>query len=131
VPRKPSEDWWRSQGYSQEPGTSGPPATPEQDFNEGVEDSGLTGAPAQIPFTVYPTSTSNILRPRTIAAGYDKDSQTLRLRFRPGASSQSPAGAIYDYYGVTPTEWKDIRRVVSVGKFINRRLSGKEYDRIE
>lgn len=124
-----SEEWWRAQGYSREPGTGAQPE-PEQASASEWEAEEATGVP-DIPFTVYPTATSNPLRPRTIAAGYDKDSQTLRIRFRPGASAQSPAGAIYDYYGVTPNEWRDIRRVVSTGKFINRRLSGKDYERIE
>lgn len=84
----------------------------------------------------YPKHTSNRARPRTMAAGYDKETQTLRIQFRsPSWTSRHRAddgnGAVYDYHGVTPAEWRDIRRVLSTGKFINRRLAGKDYTRVD
>lgn len=66
---------------------------------------------------------SNPQRPRTRAIGYDVNTGTLRVQFRDGA--------VYDYHDVTRREWKNIRRVVSVGKFMNRNLLGHEYTRIE
>ena len=55
--------------------------------------------------------------------GYDRDSRTLAVQFRDGA--------VYHYHDVQPNEWRDIRRVVSTGMFIDRRLPAKDYTRIE
>jgi hypothetical protein len=134
VPRQPSDDWWRAQGYSQEPGIGDgsrpdPDFHEEEDFQEGVEDGGQ--AP-YIPITVATRSTAP-RRPRTIGAGYDPDSMTLAIQFRSPTNrgtGDDGAGAIYHYQDVTAREWYDIKRVVSAGKFINRRLAGKDYTRV-
>jgi hypothetical protein len=68
-----------------------------------------------------PTPSINPPRPRTLAAGYDKDTKTLRIRFR--------EGAIYAYNEVTPREWAALRRTVSPGRYINRVLNAKPYYR--
>lgn len=68
------------------------------------------------------TRTSNPGRPRTVAAGYDHQTDTLRVEFR--------EGAVYDYFDVTTAEWHRFRRSASPGKFINRVLDDKEYVRI-
>jgi hypothetical protein len=134
-----AREFWRRRGYE----TSAPnydkgqakevsriviPAKTSLGESEAVSAEGVPN----IPFSVYPTPTINPPRPRTIAAGYDEEHMILRLKFRPGASSESPSGAVYDYYGVTPAEWVGIRaRVInSTGRYLNNQLSAKEYVRL-
>jgi hypothetical protein len=135
--RQRAQEWWNRQQYDK----SHPlyDKGQAQDFSRaGRTQSEFEAAAAEptpnIPFTVYPTHTSDVSRPRTIAAGYDRNSQTLRVQFRsPGfraGQGDDGGGAIYDYHGVTRNEWKDIQQVVSTGRFINRRLAAKDYTRI-
>ena len=72
-------------------------------------------------FPYSPTPSINPPRPRTIAAGYSKDTQTLRVKFR--------NGSIYEYYDVPPTVSRNFHRVKSPGKFINRTLNNYAYAR--
>lgn len=134
-----AREWWRRKGYE----TSAPnydkaqakevskiviPARTSPGEEAAVSAEGIPN----IPFSVYPTPTINPPRPRTIAGGYNEEHQILRLKFRPGASAQSPGGAVYDYYGVTPAEWTDIRsRIInSTGRYLNDQLADKEYTRL-
>jgi hypothetical protein len=66
-----------------------------------------------------PTPSINPPRPRTLAAGYDSNGKTLRIRFRDGA--------IYEYYNVQQNEWRNFKRVKSPGRFVNRVLNAKDY----
>jgi hypothetical protein len=66
-----------------------------------------------------PTPSINPPRPRTLAAGYDRDSQTLRVRFR--------NGQVYGYYNVPPNVWRNFKRVKSPGRAINRTLNNFAY----
>lgn len=68
-----------------------------------------------------PTPSINPPRPRTLAAGYDDDTKTMRVRFRDGA--------IYSYYNVSPTEWRNFKRVKSPGRAINRTFNHHPYAR--
>lgn len=68
-----------------------------------------------------PTPSINPPRPRTLAAGYDPDTATMRVRFRDGP--------VYAYYGVTPREWTNFKRVKSPGRAINRVFNNKPYAR--
>ena len=68
-----------------------------------------------------PTPSINPPRPRTLAAGYDRSTKTLRIRFR-----DSP---VYAYNDVSEREWRNFRRVKSPGRFINRVLNAKPYYR--
>jgi hypothetical protein len=70
-----------------------------------------------------PARTSDPGRPRTLAHGYDLDSNTLRVDFR--------EGAIYYYYGVSPAEHQQYHKSASPGKWLNRRLAGRPYGRVE
>lgn len=76
------------------------------------------GGPVQI--TYFPTPTSDPSDPRTAAAGYDKETQTLRVEWGDG-------GAPYNYYNVSPSEWRNFRRVKSPGRAINRVLNAHPY----
>jgi hypothetical protein len=71
--------------------------------------------PAEL--TVVPTSTTNFLRPRTVAAGYDKEREVLTVVFRDGL--------FYNYYNVSGNEWSDFKRAPSKGRFIFNRLDSK------
>lgn len=74
---------------------------------------------ALFPYT--PTPSINPPRPRTQAAGYSAATETLRIKFRDGA--------VYEYYDVPPSVWRNFRRVKSPGKHINRVLNGYTYAR--
>lgn len=69
-----------------------------------------------------PTPSINPPRPRTLAAGYDKDSRTLRIRFRDGP--------VYEYYNVSVQEWSNFCKVKSPGKWINRVANHHPYARV-
>lgn len=70
-----------------------------------------------------PTPSSCKPRPRTKAAGYDRDTMTLRVQFR--------NGRIYEYYNVPPRIWNNFKRVKSPGKFINRHLNAYPYAELD
>lgn len=74
---------------------------------------------ALFPYT--PTPSINPPRPRTQAAGYSADTQTLRVKFR--------TGAVYEYYDVPPNVWRNFQRVKSPGRLINRTLNDYAYSR--
>lgn len=76
------------------------------------------GGPVQL--TYFPTKTSNPADPRTAAAGYDRDTQTVRVEWGDG-------GIAYNYYGVPPNVWRNFRRAPSPGRFINRVLNNYQY----
>jgi hypothetical protein len=75
------------------------------------------------PITVKPTSTTNPLKPRTIAAGYragtseDGRAGTLTVIFRDGS--------YYNYYDVEPYLWQQFKQVKSKGRFIRMYLDQK------
>lgn len=68
-----------------------------------------------------PTPTINPGRPRTLAAGYDENTQTLRVKFR--------EGEIYEYYNVPPSVWWKFQRAQSPGRYINTTLNRYPYNR--
>lgn len=68
-----------------------------------------------------PTSTIDPKRPRTLAAGYDERSQSLRIKFR--------EGEYYTYYNVPPSVWWQFQRASSPGRYINTRLNNYPYSR--
>jgi hypothetical protein len=70
-----------------------------------------------------PTPSINPARPRTLAAGYDSDSKTLRVRFRDGT--------VYEYFNVPQRVWRNFRRVKSPGRAINRTLNYYDYARMD
>lgn len=70
-----------------------------------------------------PTPSINPPRPRTLAAGYDPATQTLRIRFRDGVG--------YEYYHVPPNVWRNFRRVKSPGRSVNRVLNNYSYSRAD
>ena len=68
-----------------------------------------------------PTPTINPGRPRTLAAGYDERSQSLRIKFR--------NGDYYTYFNVPPSVWWRFQRAQSPGRFINSTLNRFPYSR--
>ncbi len=71
--------------------------------------------PAEL--TIIPTSTTNYERPRTVAAGYDKERQVLTVVFRDGL--------FYNYYSVSTTEWNGFKSAPSKGRYILAKLDSK------
>lgn len=71
--------------------------------------------PAEL--TIIPTSTTNYQRPRTVAAGYDKERQVLTVVFRDGL--------FYNYYSVSTTEWNGFKSAPSKGRYILAKLDNK------
>jgi len=96
-----------------------------EDVTEGVDNPSIPGSygtqldedtqPA--PLTVVPTSTTNIDRPRTVAAGYDEEEEKITVVFRDGT--------FYNYYEVTPSEWTAFKARVSKGQYIYKYLDFK------
>lgn len=78
---------------------------------------------------VRPTNTSDDTRPRTLAAGYDEESETLFVRFRGRHTGnfQYSDGIGYEYYGVSPQQWQRFRDNWSPGRYINDVLDGHPY----
>lgn len=88
------------------------------------EESAIARARAGDPSELLPyapTPSINPPRPRTVAAGYSKETETLRVEFR--------EGAIYEYYNVPQRVWRNFRRVKSPGRAINRTLNAYPYSR--
>lgn len=73
-----------------------------------------------VPYTYYPTKTSNPADPRTAAAGYDEVTHTLHVAW-------GDNGVSYNYYDVPPNIWKNFQRAPSPGKYINRVLNSYRY----
>jgi hypothetical protein len=69
---------------------------------------GESDAPA--PISVVPTSTSNPARPRTVAAGYDRNREVITVVFRDGT--------FYNYYECSAGDWQKFKSVVSKGRYI-------------
>lgn len=79
-----------------------------------------------------PTHTINPPRPRTLAAGYDKENHTLFIRFRGSRTANGWApGAGYEYHNVTPSEWREVKTTVSTGRLINSNLNYHPYNRAD
>lgn len=70
---------------------------------------------------ISPTKTINPQRPRTLEAGYERETRTLRVRFRDGTP--------WEYYDVPPEVWQNFKRVQSPGRMINRTLNNYDYGR--
>jgi hypothetical protein len=69
------------------------------------------------PLTVVPTSTTNPQRPRTVAAGYDRNEKKITVVFRDGT--------FYNYYEVDASEWQAFKARVSKGRYIYQYLDFK------
>lgn len=102
---------------SQEPARAEAARSMTYDTALAVQEAKLGDDTILLPY--QPTPSINPPRPRTVAAGYDKQSQVLRIRFRDGA--------VYGYADVSPREWNNFKRVKSPGRFINRVLNAKDY----
>lgn len=64
-----------------------------------------------------PTTTTNVSRPRTVAAAYAPDEEKLTVIFRDGT--------FYNYYEVTDSEWTKFRNSYSKGPYISQFLDSK------
>lgn len=85
------------------------PGDPDDtDADEGAS----RGAPALL--SVFPTSTTNPQRPRTLAAGYEHTTRTMTVMFRDGT--------LYNYYDVSTSMWNNFKRAFSKGVFIRQVL---------
>lgn len=78
-------------------------------WRRSYDDSDL--GPAQGNWDI-PTSTTNFKRPRTVAAGYDRNQQLLTVVFRDGT--------FWNYYDVTQDEWIKFHQAYSKGPFLNK-----------
>jgi hypothetical protein len=115
----PSQNW-RKYG-SPERVLRDTPTTPAEEaaiLKERADN--ITGG--DVPITYFPTKTINPPDPRTNAAGYDSVAQVLYVEWGDG-------GPAYNYYNVTPQEWRAFRRAPSPGRYINRVLNYHPYGR--
>ncbi len=95
--------------------TSGTYYAPTEYANLAADPRNNDLGPAAI--TVRPTSTTNPRRPRTVAAGYDRDRETLTVVFRDGT--------FYNYYNVSYQMWYAFKSAKSKGKYIREKLDSK------
>lgn len=102
---------------SQEPARAEAAQRMTYDTALAIQDAKLGDDTILLPY--QPTPSINPPRPRTVAAGYSKEEQVLRIRFRDGA--------VYGYANVSQREWNNFKRVKSPGRFINRVLNFKDY----
>jgi len=80
---------------------------PYQNEADLYEEDPLVGySPARL--TDIPTSTTDVSRPRTVAAGYDEQRGVMTVMFRDGT--------LYNYYEVTPGEWSNFSNSISKGR---------------
>jgi hypothetical protein len=77
-------------------------------FSDNFDDRYLVAAG----LSDIPTSSSNYLRPRTVAAGYDPEQETLTVVFRDGT--------FWNYYSVSPSEWIKFHSAFSKGPLLNK-----------
>jgi hypothetical protein len=86
-------------------------------FNSNVAETPYDASP--VPLTDMPTSSTNALRPRTVAAGYlpyvgtrrnprDQQKGKMTVLFRDGT--------LYNYYDVSPGEWLNFKGSISKGR---------------
>lgn len=75
----------------------------ESNFDDGIDSRTVAFTETDIP-----TSSTNYARPRTVAAGYDANRQTMTVVFRDGT--------FYNYYGVSQTEWEAFHASYSKGR---------------
>lgn len=81
-------------------------------------DTQFPNAPADL--TDIPTSTTNVSRPRTVAAGYDASRKVLTVVFRDGT--------LWNYDNVTEGEWLNFQASISKGRpWINEKVFGVGY----
>jgi hypothetical protein len=96
--------------------------TPDPDAKDEIteddvnEETGFSETPAAL--TELPTSSTNVSRPRTVAAGYEPnekrpDRGKMTVMFRDGT--------LYNYYNVNPGEWETFKSSISKGRpFLNK-----------
>ena len=95
-------------------------ATRNMDYQTALAIAEAKDGDDSILLPYQPTPSINPPRPRTVAAGYDSRTRTLRVRFRDGVG--------YEYYDVPPRLWRNFKRVKSPGRFINRYFANGEYE---
>jgi hypothetical protein len=95
------------------------------DEEEDDEEGGPDKSPAEL--TDIPTSTTNVRRPRTVAAGYE-------LRKHPNGEEYGVLtvvfrdGTVWNYDGVSPGQWQNFQASISKGKpWINEFKFGVGY----
>jgi hypothetical protein len=64
-----------------------------------------------------PTTSTNVNRPRTVAAAYSPEEEKLSVVFRDNT--------YYNYYEVTPNEWEKFKKEYSKGQYILEHLNSK------
>ena len=91
-----------------------------QTASQDTIDAAQGSAPAFIQWDI-PTSSTNYSRPRTVAAGYDGERQTMTVVFRDGT--------FYNYYEVTKSEWDAFYASYSKGApWLNRKNNKQAID---
>jgi len=85
-----------------------PGNTFKEDEEEADEFEFAVSPDAPADLTDIPTSSINVSRPRTVAAGYDRNRQIMTVVFRDGT--------IWNYKKVTPGEWSGFHASISKGR---------------
>jgi hypothetical protein len=67
--------------------------------------------------TDIPTSSTNVRRPRTVAAGYDEEREVLTVMFRDGT--------LWNFYNVDSATWRTFHNSYSKGPMLNWHSKGQ------
>jgi hypothetical protein len=88
----------------------------EEDYKNPQKNGATPQSPARL--TDVPTSSTNVKKPRTVAAGYDASREVLTVMFRDGT--------LWNYYNVSKDEWIKFHSSISKGNpYINRTFLSK------
>lgn len=88
----------------------------EEDYEQPQRNGATPQSPARL--TDVPTSSTNVKKPRTVAAGYDASRGVLTVMFRDGT--------LWNYYQISKDEWIKFHSSISKGNpYINRSFLSK------
>ena len=114
-------DWWRRQGYENEPGVKAVPAGRSAEARL-LRDRFVNGSnPDDGPDDTYsPTQSSNPDDPRTATMYYYATQEVVRVEW-------GDSGAPYLYFKINQQTWDDWKASESPGRYINNQLRSHRY----
>ena len=114
-------DWWRRQGYENEPGVKAVPAGRSAEARLLRDRFVNSSNPDDGPDDTYsPTDSSNPDDPRTASMFYYATAEVVRVEWGDG-------GTPYLYFKVNQATWDAWKETESPGRFINNQLRSHRY----
>ena len=114
-------DWWRRQGYENEPGVKAVPAGRSAEARLLRDRFVNSSNPDDGPDDTYsPTDSSNPDDPRTASMLYYATAEVVRVEW-------GDSGTPYLYFKVNQATWDAWKETESPGRFINNQLRSHRY----